>query len=103
MLQLVNDARTAAGCLPLSDDPELVAFAQQWALQQAGEGVMGHSGGPYAENVAAGYDTATDVMDGWMGSPRHRANIETCAWTRHGVAAARDADGRMFWTQVFAT
>lgn len=64
---------------------------------------MTHSGGPYAENVAVGYQTAADVFDGWMSSAGHRANVLTCEWTRHGIGAAVSDDGRTYWTQVFGT
>lgn len=100
---LVNAARAQAGCLPITDDPELTDYAQQWAQTQAADGWMHHSGGPYAENVAAGYESAADVMQGWMTSTKgHLENILTCAWTRHGIGAAT-VDGRTYWTQVFST
>lgn len=99
---LVNAARAQAGCLPITDDPELTDYAQQWAQTQAADRAMSHSSGPYAENVAMGYESAADVMAAWLDSPGHRSNIETCAWTRHGIGAAT-VDGRTYWTQVFST
>ena len=103
LLALVNPARTEAGCLPLTDDPALTAYAAYWSTTQAAAGDMSHSGGPYAENVAYGYETAAAVFDGWMGSTGHRANILECSWQRHGIGAATGSDGRIYWTQVFAT
>lgn len=102
MTGLVNAARADAGCPPLTDDPELTAYAVQWAQHMADVQDIPHSGGPYAENVAAGYETAGDVVAGWLGSAPHRANIETCDFTRHGVGSAVDEDGRRYWTEVFA-
>lgn len=99
---LVNAARAEAGCLPIADAPELTDYAQQWAQTQAADRAMSHSSGPYAENVAMGYETAADVMAAWMDSSGHRANITECAWTRHGIGAAT-VDGRTYWTQVFST
>jgi uncharacterized protein YkwD len=53
------------------------------------------------ENIAAGYETARAVHDGWLASPGHRRNIETASWTRAAVGAV-DCDGRLYWTQLFA-
>ena len=45
------------------------------------------------ENVAAGYPTAKSVMDGWINSAGHKANIEG-NFTHIGIAAVKDAQGR---------
>lgn len=103
LLTLVNPARTEAGCLPLTEDPELNDYARNWSATQAAAGTMSHSGGPYAENVAYGYETAAAVFEGWMTSPGHRNNVLECSWTRHGIGAATSSDGRIYWTQVFST
>lgn len=97
----MNTARADAGCQPVTDDPELTAYAQQWAEQQADDKLMRHSDGPYAENVAMGYATAAEVMAGWMGSSGHRGNILNCDWTRTGIGSAVGDDGLTYWTQVF--
>jgi uncharacterized protein YkwD len=49
-----------------------------------------------AENIAYGYPTAAAVMSGWLGSPGHRANIENCGLTQHGVGLYESR-----WTHVF--
>ena len=49
-----------------------------------------------AENIAYGYATAEAVLAGWLTSPGHKANIENCALTEHGVGL-RDAH----WTHLF--
>jgi uncharacterized protein YkwD len=53
------------------------------------------------ENIAMGYRTAADVMDGWMDSEGHRANILNCDFAAIGVGLARDSGGTPYWTQVF--
>lgn len=103
LLALVNTARTEAGCLPLTEDPGMTAFAAVWSAEQAAAGHMSHSSGPYAENVAYGYETAAAVFEGWMTSPGHRNNVLECSWTRHGIGAATGSDGRIYWTEVFST
>ncbi len=52
------------------------------------------------ENVAAGYPTAKSVMDGWLNSAGHKANIEG-NFTHIGIAAVKDAQGRYYFTQLF--
>jgi uncharacterized protein YkwD len=49
-----------------------------------------------AENIAFGYPTAQAVLQGWLDSPGHRANIENCALTEHGVGVTQT-----HWTHLF--
>jgi uncharacterized protein YkwD len=62
----------------------------------------GYSASTWGENVAAGYPSASSVVDGWMGSSGHRQNILNPAFTHIGVASARAADGTLYWTMVLA-
>lgn len=52
------------------------------------------------ENIAMGYQTVASVMEGWMNSPGHRANILRENFTHLGVGVHLD-DGGPWWTQVF--
>ena len=54
-----------------------------------------------AENIARGQADAAAVMDAWMDSAGHRANILDCSLTRLGVGIA-DGGGGPWWTQLFA-
>ncbi len=54
-----------------------------------------------AENIAKGQRTAQEVMNSWMNSPGHRANILSRSFTQIGVGAAKDASGVLVWTQMF--
>ena len=65
-------------------------------------GRAGYSAGTWGENVAAGYGSASSVVDGWMNSSGHRANILNGAFTQIGVAVAYSADGTAYWTMVLA-
>lgn len=49
-----------------------------------------------AENIAYGYPTGSAVLAGWLGSPGHRANIENCNLTEHGVGLEGS-----HWTHLF--
>lgn len=52
------------------------------------------------ENIAAGYPSVQRVMDGWMASPGHCANLMNPAFTQVGVAcvAATGATYSNYWT-----
>ncbi len=57
------------------------------------------------ENIAAGDSTAEGVMNGWMNSDGHCANIMDPNFTQIGVGLAEvpSSDYVYYWTQVFAT
>jgi uncharacterized protein YkwD len=52
------------------------------------------------ENVAFGYASGESVMEGWLNSPGHKANIEG-DFTHVGISAIKDEDGRYYYTQLF--
>lgn len=100
VIDIVNRYRAEAGCGPLEKNVDLTHYAEIHTQEQASKQTMKHSGGPYAENVAYGtiYDTPEKVMNGWMNSPGHRANILTCSFTQIGVGYVQDGP---YWTQEF--
>jgi uncharacterized protein YkwD len=53
-----------------------------------------------AENVAVGQNSVEEVMQSWMGSPGHRANI-LGDHAEMGGAFCVDADGKRYWCVVF--
>ena len=54
-----------------------------------------------AENIAYGQKTAKAVMDAWMNSSGHRANILNANVKEIGVGAATSSGGTIYWTQMF--
>lgn len=62
------------------------------------QGVSYQSAG---ENIAYGYSSPESVMDGWMNSPGHRANILYAGFGRVGVGVVKSG-GRYYWVQNFA-
>ena len=59
---------------------------------------------PYArlaENVALGYPNAETVVEGWMASKGHRANILQRDVEETGIAIARSSAGGIYYCQVF--
>jgi uncharacterized protein YkwD len=108
LLAAVNDARGKAGLPPLAPDARLGSAAAAHARDMAMTGVLSHQGFPQrltdagyaysaaAENVAAGQASVEAVVDGWMASPPHRANMFG-AYADGGGAGACDAQGRWWW------
>jgi uncharacterized protein YkwD len=56
------------------------------------------------ENIAAGQETPQDVVDAWMNSPDHKANILRPEFTSIGVGFTDEtiASHDTYWTQIFA-
>ena len=57
--------------------------------------------GRLAENVALGFPSAETVVQGWMGSKGHRANILNSDVVETGIAIARSSAGGLYYCQVF--
>ena len=55
------------------------------------------------ENVAAGPDSALQVVSGWVGSPEHCANIMDARFTQMGIAYRVDwgRESGIYWAQEF--
>ena len=114
VVALVNDVRADVGCQPLTVDDRLTAAAQLHAEDMSARDYMDHVNpegmdpqdraaaqgftDPVGENIAMGYPDAQAVMDGWMNSPGHRANIENCDYRTIGVGV--DSDG-WYWAEDF--
>jgi uncharacterized protein YkwD len=57
--------------------------------------------GRLAENVALGFPDAETVVQGWMTSKGHRANILNSDVLETGIAIARSSAGGLYYCQVF--
>lgn len=53
------------------------------------------------ENIASGYSSPESVMNGWMNSTGHRANILESNFGKVGIGIAKTSSGRYYWVQVF--
>ena len=54
------------------------------------------------ENLAAGQQTVTRVMEAWDESPAHRRNLAEPDFVYVGIGYYQDSTGRRFWAQLFA-
>ncbi|WP_287030682.1 CAP domain-containing protein [Pseudomonas sp. UBA6310] len=63
----------------------------------------GYTWSALGENIAAGDDAPKAIVDGWLASPAHCANIMNPAFSEMGAAYAVDprSDAGIYWTQVF--
>ncbi|MET8944030.1 sigma-70 family RNA polymerase sigma factor [Streptomyces sp. NPDC004542] len=117
VVALVNKERAAAGCGPLTEDPQLEEAAQRHSDDMAAQHFFDHTNpdgadpgqritaagyrwSTYGENIAQGQQTAQTVMDSWMNSSGHRANILNCSFKDIGVGVHRGSGGP-WWTQDF--
>jgi len=53
-----------------------------------------------SENLAFGYTTAESVVNAWLNSEGHRANIEG-QFTAFDISAEQDEDGKWYYTNIF--
>ncbi|MER7463689.1 sigma-70 family RNA polymerase sigma factor [Streptomyces sp. NPDC097981] len=117
VIALVNSERAKAGCGPLKEDSQLRAAAQGHSDDMAARDFFSHtnpdgadpgkrttaagySWSTYGENIARGQQNAASVMESWMNSPGHRANILNCSFKDIGVGI-HTGPGGPWWTQNF--
>ena len=117
VVALVNQERAKAGCQALTEDPQLEKAAQGQSDDMAARAFFDHTNpdgadpgqritaagykwSTYGENIAQGQQTAAAVMESWMNSPGHRANILNCSFKDIGVGVHKGSGGP-WWTQDF--
>ncbi len=111
VLALVNQERQNAGLNPLSMDQDLLSAAMTRSSETAidfshtrtnGLECFSISTKASAENIAAGSSTAAGVMDQWMNSEGHKANILDGRWNSIGVGCFVH-NGVTYWVQLFGS
>ncbi|WP_129311067.1 sigma-70 family RNA polymerase sigma factor [Streptomyces sp. L2] len=117
VVALVNKERATAGCGPVTENAQLEKAAQGHSDDMAARNFFDHTNpdgadpgqritaagyrwSTYGENIAMGQQTPQAVMDAWMNSPGHRANILNCSFKDIGVGVHRGSGGP-WWTQDF--
>ena len=120
VIDLVNLEREAQGLHPLSYDHQLAAAARGHSEDMGAQNYFSHTSldgrtvpdritaagysyNTYGENIAGGQPTPEDVIDAWMSSSGHRANILNSNFCDIGVGYIYQADStyRHYWTQNF--
>ncbi|MBW4601270.1 MAG: type I secretion C-terminal target domain-containing protein [Calothrix sp. FI2-JRJ7] len=115
VLELTNQERAKSGLPPLKANAELNYAADKYAELMSQNRYFSHTGPdgsqPWdrakaagfeaqtmGENIAAGQKTPQQVVQGWMNSPGHRANILNPSFTQLGVGFENN-----YWVQKFGS
>ena len=115
VVRLVNDIRVENGLQPLKANWELSRVARYKSQDMLDKGYFSHTsptyGSPFqmikafglsyrtaGENIAMGYSSPQAVVNGWMNSSGHRANILNPSYTQIGVGYVAQGS---YWTQMF--
>lgn len=118
ILELVNQERTSRGLSALTRNTQLDAAADGHAADMHDKSFFAHTGSDgssvgdrataagfmwtrIGENIGEGDVTAEKMMELWMNSDGHRANILDADFTLLGVGT--DERGTKLWVQVFGT
>lgn len=113
--RLVNEIRRSYGLSELTLDNGLSRVAQAKSQDMHDVGYFAHEsptyGSPFdmmksfgityraaGENIARGYRTPESVVDAWMNSEGHRANILSSKFTKIGIGYVADGN---YWCQMF--
>lgn len=113
VLALTNAERTSRGLRALAFSSCADGFANTWARSLAAAGSLSHqalspilstcNARGVGENVAYGNLTPEQLVQMWMDSAGHRANILNAAFTHLGVGDVMTSTGRVYGVQVFLT
>jgi uncharacterized YkwD family protein/spore coat assembly protein SafA len=118
VIQLTNQERAKNGLKALTPDWELSRVARFKAMDMRDKNYFSHTsptyGDPFtmiknfgisyraaAENIAAGQATPQEVVQAWMNSSGHRANILNAQYNYIGVGYAKGGSQRYYWVQQF--
>ena len=108
VIRLINRERTSRGLPALTNNWQDMIDKNYFSHQSPTYGspfdmmeAFGLRFSAAAENIAYGQRTAQEVVNAWMNSPGHRANILSRSYTQTGVGAAKKANGTLYWTQMF--
>lgn len=115
VIKLTNSKRAENGLPPLKANWELSRVARYKSDDMAAKKYFSHTSPTYGdpgkmiknfgisyrtmgENIAMGQRTPQEVVNAWMNSPGHRANILNKAFTEIGVGFSQNG---YYWTQMF--
>lgn len=118
ILSLVNNERSKVGIKPLVLNWELSRVAKIKCQDMINNNYFSHQsptyGSPFdmmkkfgisyrsaGENIAAGQKTPQEVMNAWMNSSGHRANILSSNYSELGVGKQNGGSYGVYWTQMF--
>lgn len=115
VVRMVNEIRLKNGLKALTEDWELSRVARYKSQDMKDNNYFSHTspvyGSPFemmksfgikyrsaGENIAKGQTTPERVVNAWMNSSGHRANILNSSYTKIGVGYVKNGH---YWTQMF--
>ncbi|MEU6376054.1 CAP domain-containing protein [Streptomyces sp. NPDC046909] len=118
VVDLTNRERTRHGLPLLALDAQLTTAAQAHSADMVARAFYSHTAPdgsqPWdraaaagsrrrsiGENIACGQRSPAEVVEGWMNSPGHRANILKPGFTHIGIGFAGGGSAGTYWTQLF--
>lgn len=118
VFELVNKVRVENGLHTLKWAEDLAEIARAHCADMINRGFFSHTNpdgeSPFdrlknngiayrsaAENIAYGQKDAQEVMNSWMNSSGHRANILSKTVKEIGIGAVKNTRGTIYWTQMF--
>lgn len=118
VLKLVNQERAKQGLSALTLDTKLTSIANMKAADMRDKNYFDHTSPTYGtpfqmlqnygvtyrsagENIAAGQRSASEVMNSWMNSSGHRANILNKNYKKLGVGYVTGGSYGTYWVQLF--
>ena len=100
---MVNQERANNGVDALTWDSSMASYSDRRAMEITTDFSHNSAGGKMnvGENIAEGAISPEMVMDGWMRSDGHRANILNASYTKISVSCYYDGS-TYYWVQNFA-
>ncbi len=96
-----NAQRARYGLPPLAIDPTLQTQARAQAAFMTNHQSLQHTTAAVGENIGMGQNSADEVVNAWMNSSGHRANILNGGYHKIGAAAYTAPNGSIYWCEQF--
>ncbi len=122
VMSLINQHRAGLGEGQLVTSPTLAASAVWKARHMANYNYFSHDdpappvarstadrvatcgySASWGENIAEGFTSAQSVVNAWLNSAGHKANIENASFAATGIGVATASNGAVYWVQDFGT
>lgn len=110
----INEVRRANGAGPWRYSPALENAARSQARLMARQDKLSHDLGvtlrqrvseagyvlAVGENLAKGYKTLPETINGWLASQGHRNTLLSTRFVEFGLAVARTSSGKLYWAMI---
>jgi len=117
LINLINSERTQNGVPPLAINWEVSRLARYKSEEMKQHSLFSHDSLVYGSpsqtlerfrvpysvvgaNIAMGQETAMEVLEAWLSSPSHRANLINAEFESAGTGLSWDDNGIAYWTLI---